>query len=172
MIPVGLIAMGKPWRIRTFLLIAVVAVVMIYVGGVTNWLDDTLEGTQYENVVTDWESEGDDGTNPLRVLVYSVPTILSLIGLRYVRDAEDSTVNISCNMSIIASVIYVFSMLTSGLYVGRLPIYCSLFGMELLLPWLIGHMFSENSAKIVNMLMVVAFLLYYYYQMHYAWGVY
>ncbi|MBR2674013.1 MAG: EpsG family protein [Mogibacterium sp.] len=170
MIPIAFVALSKPWQIRTFLLIAAFAIAIAYIGSVTSWLDDALAETQYENVVTEWQITQDDGTNPLRVLVYSMPTILSFIGLRYIREANNRSLDIVCNMSIAASILYIFSILTSGIYIGRLPIYCSLYGMEILLPWEIKNMFSENSAKIISIIMVASFLVFYYYQMHFAWG--
>ena len=120
MIPIAFVSLSRPWQIRTFLLIAVLAVALIYIGNVTDIMDDTLEGTQYENVVTDWQKGGDDGTNPLRVLVYSIPAILSFVGLRHIREADDRVVNIMCNMGIATMMLYVFSIFTSGIYIGRL----------------------------------------------------
>lgn len=169
MIPIGLVALSRPWQIRTFLIIIALAFVLIYVGNVTDWLDDTLQGTQYENVVMEWEMGKDNGTNPFRVLVYSVPAILSFVGLRYIREADDRVINIICNFSIIAEFIYLISMFTSGIFIGRLPIYCSLYGMEILLSWETKHLFSDNSSKIVNIIMVFAFALFYYFQIHSTW---
>ena len=40
----------------------------------------------------------------------------------------------------------------------------------MLLPWEIDNMFEEKSATIVNMAMIVAYLGFYYFQMHFAWG--
>lgn len=91
----------------------------------TDILDNMLAETQYRDVVTDWEQFQDDGTNMLRMLVYSVPAILSLIGIKYIRKADDPVVNICTNMSIAAAGLYVVSMFTSGIFIGRLPIYFS-----------------------------------------------
>lgn len=172
MLPIVFIVQGEPWKIRIILLIIAALLIIYYVDSATSWLEDALADTQYANVVTEWVEGGDDGTNPLRVLVYAMPTILSLIGLRQIREAADPVVNISCNMGIIATMLYLISMVTSGIYIGRLPIYCSLYSSCILLPWEIKHVFSEESGKIVNVIMVLAFLVFYYYQMHVAWGVF
>ena len=111
----------------------------------------------------------DDGTNILRVLVYSVPALLSLVGIRYIRYAEDPVINICTNMTIVSMGLYVVSMFTSGLLIGRLPIYFSLYGY-ILLPWMIQHMFTEKSAVLVKIAMVGSYLVFYIYQMHFAWG--
>lgn len=41
------------------------------------------------------------GTNPIRVLVYSLPALLALLGKRYIENENDTIVNITVNMSII-----------------------------------------------------------------------
>ena len=93
---------------------------MVFADRFTDILDNMLAETQYQNVVSDWEQFQDDGTNILRVLVYSVPTILSLIGIKYIREADDPVINICVNMSIASAGLYVVSMFTSGIFIGRL----------------------------------------------------
>ena len=65
--------------------------------------------------------------------------------------------------------LYLVSMVTSGIYVGRLPIYTSLYGY-MLLPWVIDQIFEKNSAILVKVLMIVCYLGFFYYQMHFTWG--
>lgn len=85
-----------------------------------------LEEIQYQNVVSDWQSWHDDGTNLLRVLVYNVPAVLSLVGLKYIHLGKSSVINVCTNMSIATAGFYMISMFTSGIFIGRLPIYFSL----------------------------------------------
>ena len=124
-IPFVFIAQGKAWNKKTLLFILAVIVAVLFADRFTDILDNMLADTQYQNVVSDWESWDDDGTNILRVLVYSVPAIFSLLGIKYIREADDSVINICTNMSIAASGLYVVSMFTSGIFIGRLPIYFS-----------------------------------------------
>ena len=135
----------------------------------TDILDNMLTETQYKNVVTDWKQFQDDGTNILRVLVYSVPAMMSMVGIRYVREADDPVINICTNMSIAASGLYVVSMFTSGIFIGRLPIYFSVYSY-ILLPWLIKVMFKKESAQLINLTMVGTYLIFYYYQIYVAWN--
>ena len=151
-----------------FLLLALVAI--LYVGKFTSLLDNAMKETQYANMVNDWTSWGDDGTNPLRVLIYSIPAILSFIGLKYIQEANDPVINLCTNMSIISSGIYLVSMATSGVFIGRLPIYASLYSY-ILLPWEIEHIFMRKSASLVMVVAVVAYCGFFYYQMRFAWGV-
>lgn len=170
-IPFVFIVQGKAWNKKTVLFIAASIVVVLFVDRFTNVLDTLLAETQYKNVVSDWQEWNDDGTNVLRVLVYSIPALLSLIGIRYVRHADDPVINICVNMSIVSMGLYIISMFTSGLLIGRLPIYFSLYGY-IVLPWLIKNMFTEKSSALVNIGMVGAYLMFYTYQMHFAWGLF
>lgn len=169
MIPVIFIVQGKGWNILTLLCLAGTMIAVLFVDQFTDILDNMMQETQYSNMVSDWQEWGDDGTNILRVAVYAVPTILSLIGLRYIRAEGDQLINICTNMSILSTSLYIISMFTSGIFIGRLPIYMSLYNY-ILLPWEIKHMFTKQSQKIVMLAMVGAYLLFNVYQIKFAWG--
>lgn len=168
-LPFVFIVQGKAWNKKTLLFIMAVVIAVVFADRFTDILDNMLAETQYENVVTDWERFQDDGTNILRVLVYSVPAVLSLIGLKYIRKADNPVINICTNMSIAASGLYVVSMFTSGIFIGRLPIYFSVYSY-ILLPWLVKNVFTKRSAQLINLIMVGAYLVFYYYQMHFSWN--
>lgn len=85
-IPFIFIAQGKAWNKKTLLFMVAVIAIVAGIGQFTNVLDSMLAETQYKNVVSDWQSWNDNGTNALRVLVYAVPSVLSLIGLRFIRN--------------------------------------------------------------------------------------
>ena len=163
-LPFVFIVQGKAWNKKTLLFIFAVIVAVMFADRFTNILDTMLSETQYENVVSDWESWQDDGTNLLRVLVYSVSTILSLIGLKYIRQEDDPLINLCTNMSIASAGLYVISMFTSGIFIGRLPIYFSLYNY-ILLPWEIDKIFTKQSAKLIYISMVIAYLGFYLYSL-------
>ena len=168
-IPFIFIVQGKAWNKKTILFILAVIIAVMFADRFTDILDNMLAETQYQNVVSDWESWEDDGTNILRVLVYSIPAILSLIGLKYIRQENDPVINICANMSIASAGFYIVSMFTSGLFIGRLPIYFSLYGY-ILLPWEINHIFTKASVKLIYPAMIGAYIIFYYYQNHFGWG--
>ncbi len=80
MLPIAFIVQGKAWNGKTILFIVLSVAAVFFVDKFTNILENMLSDTQYQNVVSDWQSWNDDGTNFLRVLVYSVPAILAFIG--------------------------------------------------------------------------------------------
>lgn len=168
MIPIMIIGTGRAWNKRTLLFIAAVLLAIIYVGQFTSLLDDALENTQYANVISDYTSWGDDGTNPLRVLVYSVPALISFYGRRIIEEKGDALVNFCANMSIVSAGLYLISMATSGIFIGRLPIYASLYAY-ILLPWEIEHVFSEGARRVVRLIAVAGYIGFYYVQMHLSW---
>lgn len=169
MIPVIFIVQGEPWNKRTVAVLLLSLAAIVFVDRFTSLLDRLLTDTQYTNVVSDFINSADDGTNPIRVLIYSVPTVLSLIGLPYIREDNDRVINVCVNMSVITTGLYLVSMSTSGILIGRLPIYTSMFSTLLLLPWEINSIFSKQSAVFINNSMIILFVLFYYYQIHFAW---
>ncbi|WP_026648885.1 EpsG family protein [Blautia wexlerae] len=168
MIPIVIIAQGKAWNKRSVIFLVAAMIAIVFVNQFTNILDSMMQETQYANVVSDWNEWGDDGTNVLRVLVYSIPTILSLIGIKYIQAEDDPVINFCTNMSIISTGIYIISMFTSGIFIGRLPIYASLYNY-ILLPWETDHMFTKESKRLIMIVMVAAYLVFYWYQIEVVW---
>lgn len=166
MIPIIFFVQGKPWNWKMLLILAGALVVMNFSGLFTRFLDSALQETQYSAMVSDWTRWGDDGTNPLRVLVYSVPTIISLFCRKKIQQSGDRVVQIACNMGIVSTALYLVSMVTSGIFMGRLPIYCSLYSNGILLPWELKHV----CGKTVRTIAIVCYVLFFFVQMHFTWG--
>ncbi len=158
-IPFVFIVQGKAWNKKTLLFLFGVIIAVTFVDQFTDILDTALSDTQYKNVVSDWSEFKDDGTNFLRVLVYSVPAIISLYGRKTIQKANDPLINICTNMSIASAGIYVVSMFTSGIYIGRLPIYFSLFSY-ILLPWELNYLFHYNFKIIIKNITIISYILY------------
>lgn len=169
MIPFILIAPGKAWNWKTLLFVLGTITAVFFVDRFTNILDSMLVSTQYTNVVSDYTAFGDNGTNPIRVLVYSIPAIISFFFRKQIQEEDSPIINLCTNMSIFSMGLYIVSMFTSGIFLGRLPIYVSLYGY-ILLPWEIENLLDQKLRRIATILMILGFLGYYYYQMHYTWG--
>lgn len=169
MLPVVFIVQGRAWNKKTILFTVACVLALTFADQFTNILDTLLSDTQYTNVVSDWQGLNDDGTNIIRVLVYSIPALLSFVGRKWVADEDNACINLCTNMAIISAALYLVSAGTSGVFLGRLPIFTSLYGY-ILLPYLIEKVFTKESAKIVNMVMIGAYLAFYYYQIHFTWA--
>lgn len=166
MIPIIFIVQGKAWNAKTILMLIVTLVVIMFIDRFTPIMNDLLQNTQYDMALADTL---DDGTNIIRVLVYSVPALLSLVGIKYIRVADNPIINISVNCAIVTMAIYLVSMVTSGIYIGRLPVYTTLQGY-IAVPWLIKNMFTKNSARIINIMMIGLFCVFFYFQMFVIWS--
>ena len=110
-----------------------------------------------------------EGTSIQRVFVYSIPAVLSLVFKKYIDKAENPIINLAANMSLIAAFSYALSGFTSGLFLGRIPIYFSLYNY-ILLPWIVERVFTKRSAVVIYISMICFYLFYYYYQIHITWG--
>lgn len=169
MLPIVFIVQGRAWNTKTILFIMAVVLVVALIDRFTPILTNALADTQYNDLTTNEIWVGDDGTSILRVLVYSVPALLSLWGKKYIDAAPNPIINICVNCSIVTMALYLLSTVTSGIYMGRLPIYTTLQGY-MAVPWLIDNMFEENSARMINIVMMGAYLFFFFYQMHMIWG--
>lgn len=169
MLPVVFLVQGKAWNKKTLVFILTCVVALVFADRFTDILDTLLSDTQYKNVVSDWKSLNDDGTNIIRVIVYALPTLMAFVGRKWLDREQDSIINMSTNMSIISTAIYLVSNQTSGVFVGRLPIYASLYNY-ILMPYLIDKMFTKESARIVKMLMIIGYIGFFYYQVHFSWA--
>lgn len=162
LIPFIFISQGKAWNKKTLMFLFAAIVIIFFVDSFTDILDSALSDTQYKNVVSDWTNSEDNGTNILRVLVYSVPTIISIFGKRIINLENNRLINFCTNMSIASTGIYLISMFTSGIFVGRLPIYFSLYSY-ILLAWEIENMFEKSTKKIVKILAMLFYGAFYLY---------
>ena len=169
MLPLAFLMQGPAMNKKTMLMIAGTAAILPFIDRFMPFFNELLSDTQYSTTMTDEIWTVDDGTHPVRVLVYSVPALFALFGRRYVRLENDPAMNLCVNASLITMAIYLVSMVTSGIYMGRLPIYTTLHGY-IALPWLIDTIFAEDSARLMKFLMVGGFLAFFYYQMHFTWG--
>ncbi len=170
MLPIIFIVQGKAWNTKTVLALAAAAACIPFMDQFTPIINDLLKDTQYDDIMTNEIWSSDNGTNMLRVLVYSAPALLSLAGRRFVREADDPMINVCVNCAVMTMLLYLMASVTSGIYVGRLPIYTTLQGY-MAVPWLIDRMFERRSAQLVRTAMYGAYLFFFYYQMHFAWNV-
>lgn len=163
MLPIIFIVQGKAWNRKTIFYMIIAGIAMYAFSINENLFDALLVGTEYEGTVSSWRVLGDDGVNPIRVLVNAIPMILAYIGRKTVVEENKPIIHISINMSIITVGLYMIAMVTSGVTVGRIPIYTSLYNF-ILLPYLVKKLFSNNSSKIITVAMMCLYFVYYLYE--------
>ena len=155
MIPVIFIVQGKVWNWKTILYsIAIIGLTYVFAQN-TGAFDTVASIAGYSmDVVRSW---GDDGSNPVRVLVSAVPMIMAFVYRKRISAENNSLINICINMSVITTGINLVAMVTSGILTGRMPIYTSLYNL-ILLPYLLNNAFGRNQRRLVT---IAAILLYY-----------
>lgn len=168
-LPFVFLVNGKAWNLRTILFIIGVVISIYFLDEVTGLITRAMEDTAYEGDIIYFDSSVDNGTNIFRVMFYSIPALLSLIYRRRIEAEDDPLINMCVNLSVVAAGSYVFSFFTSGVIVGRLPIYFSLTNY-ILLPWLIKQMFTSESALAIEGGFVALYSYFFYYQAGVTWG--
>ena len=170
LLPIAVAVNGKPWNKKTLVALGIGISAVVASGLFTNALQDVVANTQYSDAVETWKAGYDDGANPFRVAVYVIPSLLAFFGRNRLELIDDRVVDVSINMSIVTSALWIIAMATSGIYMGRLPIYTLLFNY-ILIPVELTVLFRPRTRRIVTTAMVVMYLLFYYYQFHNAFGV-
>lgn len=169
MIPLAFIMQGSALNRKTLMTIVFAVLCIPFIDRFTPLLEQMLSDTQYGDVMSNEIWTTDDGTNLFRVMVYSVPAIITILGYPYVVGSKDPVMNLCMNASVVTASVYLISSVTSGVYVGRLPIYTTLHGY-IVLPWVVDQVFEKQTAKLMKVLMICCYLAFFYYQMHIAWG--
>lgn len=160
MLPVIFIVQGEAWNKRTILFILIAVIATVVFSQRVDLADAFLEGTEYEGAITLYQKMGDDGVNPIRVLVSAIPPIMALWGKKKLKLDANLVINVCVNMSIISFGLFLVAMVTSGIMAGRMPIYAQLYSF-ILLPYLCKRLFKGQNGLLVTGLMIVFYYAYY-----------
>lgn len=167
MLPMIFVVQGRAFNKRTILFAGAIILAIAFVDQFTDLVTNFMENSQYSSEVDQYLST--DGTSVQRVLVYSIPAVLTFVFKKYIDRANNPVINLSSNMCFCAALIMILSSFTSGLFMGRLGIQFSLFNY-IQIPWIIERVFTERSNKIIYVIMICFYMVYYYYQVHITWG--
>ena len=162
LIPIYFIARLKPWSKSVWLFIFAMVLITVFAEPFFGKVDEFAQGTSYENDISIYFEE-DDGVNPLRVLFYAVPPIVAFVYREKLSKYYEKmpVLSLCVNLSVCAASVYLVGMVTSGIFIGRLPIYSELYDL-ILVPVLLRICFNENNRKYVYLGYVAVLLLYYY----------
>ncbi len=168
-LPAFFAALGKPMNKKTIFVMGVIVLAIVCLGQFTNLMANTMENINYGGSVSEITSEADDGTNILRVLFYSIPALPAIFFRKRIPKDTPEIINYSINMSMLGMAFYFLSFFTSGIYLGRIPIYCTLFNY-ILIPWEIKHFFRKEYQQIIFAVFIVIYFIFYVFQMI-TWGI-
>lgn len=163
MIPIYFVARSKPWDKKIGLFIIGIILICIFAEPFFNGVESALSGTAYEGSTEQFKE--DDGVNPIRVLFYAVPPIIAFIFRQNIEPyyEKNPIIPICVNMSLITAALYLVGVFTSGILIGRLPIFCEVYNL-ILIPYLLHCCFENETGKAVRIVYTVALLLFFYLQ--------
>ena len=167
-LPLFFVALGKPINKKTIFFIILIIIAIVFVNQFSGLITDTLENTAYEKSSSEIANTT-AGTNIIRVLFFSVPAILAIFNRKKITQDTPPIIAYSVNMSMIGSAFYVLSAFMNGITIGRMPIYFTLFNY-ILIPWEIRHFFKPENQKIVFIVFIVSYFVFYAFQM-WTWGI-
>ncbi|MBQ8830078.1 MAG: EpsG family protein [Oscillospiraceae bacterium] len=156
----------KPWKFRTFALLAVVVIAMYnFESVIGSFLDFANEQGKS---VAEYEVFDDAQVNVFRVAVYAVVPALSLLMRPYIfGDDYDRCYDLLIHMSIISLAFMLMGLVEGANMFARMATYFEM-GMICSLSWMIDRVFTERSKHIVNVFASICFFLYFVYAYQFA----
>lgn len=150
--------MFKPWTNKTYILLAVFGLIGLGIQPLLGTVVDitTMLGEEYDAATFTGE-----GINIFRLAVVWVPVIVSFFVRKYLREANTKKDNLILNLTILNAEIMFIGLFGTANYFGRLANYFLIF-QALCLPHLFNG-FTTRSKKIITIICVICFLLYFYY---------
>lgn len=167
-LPVYFIVAFKPWSFKIWACVAATLVVVFVLDQYTAFFDDSaLEDMEYMSTMLNYDNGQDDGVNPIRVLIAAVPAGIAFLGKKKTAEVDDPLINICINLSLVSVGVYAVGVVTSGIMVGRVPIYFLALNY-VLLPWLLKNVLTGKSKTVITILCYVFYLIYFVYSLYYA----
>jgi len=131
----------KPFGKMMMLFVVCVLTSTFFVGPMLNSMESILSNTSYAGNLDQFAE--DDGAHPLRVAFESVPVLLAYFKRKQIAALGNNFINLCVNMSTVAAGLFFIAMLTSGIMIGRLPIYFGLYNF-ILIPFLINYVYPQH----------------------------
>lgn len=156
-----LLLTGKPWQLRTFIVVGVTVFVMLtFHDTISSFLKyaDQIGKSASEEMVFSGE-----GMNLFRVAVYSIVPVASLAFRRILEPQMERKHYFMLHMSIISFMFMLLASIDGANMFGRMARYFEV-GTIYMFPWIIRHLFDRRSQITVVFLYVGAFGIFAAYQ--------
>lgn len=156
-----LLLTGKPWRLRTFAVVAVTAFILLTfndsISALLEYADEIGKGASEEMVFSG------EGMNLFRVAVYGIVPVISLVFRRILEPQMERKHYIMLHMSIISFMFMLLASVNGANMFGRMARYFEI-GTVYMFPWMIRHLFDKKSQSIIVPVYVGAFGMFAAYQ--------
>lgn len=164
MIPAIFLIDFKPFGKMMWLFVLTVVASSFFVGTLMGGMESLLQDSVYYGNLEQFAD--DDGAHPLRVLFTSVPVIFAFIKKQKIEALNNTFVNLCINMSTVAAGLMFIAMLTSGIMIGRFPVYYEMYNF-ILIPYLINCIYTDYKRILYIGFYIVYMLFYYLLTQHY-----
>lgn len=153
MLPIFFVVHTKPWSKWMLLSLAGTLTLCSWPGLIADSADVILQHSDYSNLSDSFGS----GVNPIRTAFFSIPAILAIIYRKQLAALKSPIVDICINMSIITACLYCIGSVTSGIMMGRLPIYCQLYSYIL-----VAYVMKEAFRPGIRQIAIASYLVLFY----------
>ena len=151
---------AKPWSLLTFTMIFVVAVIMMnFEEAITAFME---QANDLGKTLADYEVFDDATINILRLAVYAVPPVISLICRKWVLYDAQEREHLFIHMSIMSLAFMCMGTQAGANMFGRMGNYFKL-GTICCLPWMLGKIFEEKSCRLVSAVACICFFGFFFY---------
>lgn len=162
-IPIYFVVQGKPWNLKVMCAIIAIVVAILALDSFTDLLSDSLEGTDYDGYTNQFSQ--DDGSSLAHTLVALVPVALAFWKRKEIEEKNNQTAFILVNCAVVEVLINVMANFTSGILIGRLPIFFKPFGF-ILLPWMFDNVIDEKDRRMIRTVCMIGYILFAVYYMY------
>lgn len=164
MLPAVFLVNCKPFGRTMILFIIGILSISFLVGPLLETMDVMLQNSAYHGNLDQFAE--DDGAHPLRVLLESIPAFLAFFKRKRIAAIDNRFINLCINMSTVSAGLFFIAMLTSGIMMGRLPIYFSLYNF-ILIPYMIYYVYAPYRQLLYTCFYVVYLVFYFLMTSHY-----
>lgn len=158
MFPMYFFVTGKPFGKKMLLFVLGILACVMSISSLMSSMEIVLQDTNYAANLEQFAE--DDGVHPLRVLMNSIPLILAFIRRKQIAQKNNQFINMCINMSAVSAGLFFVGIFTSGVMIGRLPVYFTLFDY-ILIPYLINHIYADLR-KILYIGFSITYIIFYY----------
>lgn len=157
-IPMLIVLELEPWEKKMRWVIFAVILFCVALRFSESLFPRIMESMDYDmNNISD-----DNGGSLARVVIWGFPAILSFVFKKSLASKNDKYINAWINLSTLGMMITLVSTFSSGILVGRLPVFCYVYNL-LLIPALLENIAADRTTKIaVRISLIIIFLFYFY----------
>lgn len=152
--------MANPWCLRTYVIVGItIATMLTFQNSITallEYADSIGKGVSEEMVFSG------AGMNLMRVAVYSIIPIVSLLCKHILTPQMDTKQKLFIHMSIISFMFMLLASINGANMFGRMARYFEI-GAICSFPWVIRHLFTYESQRVVRCVFICSFFAFFAY---------